>query len=90
MRAFALNSFQDRQTHSGTDGQTDGKIYDDQLKCRFSVYFYLFFFSQNARQLPHNLLDNGTARVFVVVVALSISYENDKMSTLLAVDVDAI
>lgn len=59
------------------------------------IYFLLFFFffSQNARQLPHNLLDNGTTQVFVVVdvvVALRVSYENDKMSTLLAVDVDAI
>lgn len=60
--------------------------------CLFSFIFCCFsFFSPNARQLPHNLLDNGTAQVFVVVVvALRVSYENDKMSTLLAVDVDAI
>lgn len=64
-----------------------------QIFCLFSFTFCCFSFSQNARQLPHNLLDNGTAQVFVVVVvvvALSVSYENDKMSTLLAVDVDAI
>lgn len=61
-----------------------------QIFCLFSFIFCCFSFSQNARQLPHNLLDNGTAQVFVVVVALSVSYENDKMSTLLAVDVDAI
>lgn len=63
--------------------------------CLFSFIFCCFsFFSPNARQLPHNLLDNGTTQVFVVVVvvvvALRVSYENDKMSTLLAVDVDAI
>lgn len=60
----------------------------------FINFLLLFFFSPNARQLPHNLLDNGTTQVFVVVVvvvvALRVSYENDKMSTLLAVDVDAI
>lgn len=59
--------------------------------CLFSFIFCcISFFSPNARQLPHNLLDNGTTQVFVVVVALRVSYENDKMSTLLAVDVDAI
>lgn len=74
---------------------TTANLNADFLFLFIFIYFLLFFFfSPNARQLPHNLLDNGTAQVFVVVVdvvvALRVSYENDKMSTLLAVDVDAI
>lgn len=68
------------------------KFTTTNLNADFLFIFICFFsfFSQNARQLPHNFLDNGTARVFVVVVAVSVSYENDKISTLLAVDVVAI